>query len=341
MGGLTFSKTRKYPKLLDNIEKLSPHRLSHHYVKNLQQQHQQQATMEVIDLDDIEETIIFCPRSSMEYCNVGVGYGNGSLAPKKQEIVTFPRNLEGQQGRPDPDGRFATDVLVLKQSTSTGSMTDVDEFEEDCKWAQFNAFEARRKSIISMRRRAVAFCLVVTILVTATILYVRRQSPEPPMYDSPSFSWIRHSERYQNVEIFLVDNYISSHTDFENHTSAQFLAAQWLAHEDKMSLTIPEESFEKHGRTFIERYAMTVIYFSLGGPKWLQQANFLSETHVTTWQEREQPPKHTILSSGEEDSAIIGVRGCRSDYDDTLYPCTLSLREYNNKIHSFRPDSAF
>jgi hypothetical protein len=292
--------------------------------------------MDTIDNND-EETITFSQLPSVEEYKTNVGYRSASSATTSRPTIKMPLNLLWKEDRPDPDGLVAADVLTLYPSTSIGSAAEI---EVNFGWDHSPAFRKSTMFIASTRRRVVVLILSLTLIVVFTIMVVGKRKPNTVIDDSSAFSWIRHSERYQSVERFLVENTISKQVDFQNNTSPQFLAAQWLSHEDKIQLSIPDTVSEKHGATFIERYAMTVVYFGLGGPNWMRQANFLSENHVTTWHEREQPKRKTIMNSDEtDDTSIIGVQGCRSDEDDTLYPCSLSLRTYSTRfewIHHFQ-----
>jgi hypothetical protein len=279
--------------------------------------------MDTIDIND-EETIIFSQLPSVEEYKTNVGYRSGASATTSRPTIKMPLNHLRKQDHPDPDGLFAADVLTLKPSTSIGSSSYDDEFQEDFGWHHSPAFG--KSPIFIAATRVVLLIFSLTVVAVVTIVVVGKRNPKTVIDDSSAFSWIRHSERYQSVESFLVENTISKQVDFQNNSSPPFLAAQWLAHEDKMQLSIPDTMSEKHGVTFIERYAMTVVYFGLGGPKWMLQANFLSENHVTTWHEREEPKRKRIMNSDGTDTYIIGVQGCRSDEDDTLYPCSLSLR---------------
>eukprot|EP00980_Cylindrotheca_fusiformis_P007314 scaffold1525_cov142-Cylindrotheca_fusiformis.AAC.114 len=295
--------------------------------------------MQTIEAVDSQEEIVFFTSSSSEEMGesgTAVGVSSSLLSPD-HPVSTV--SLNRQQDRPDPEGLVAADVLVLKPSTSTGSATDFDGFEEDLVWAQFNAFEQRRKSMASKRMRAFVLCLSFVVLIVAALTIMGaedKNSSEFVAYDSPKFSWIRHSQRYESIKAFLVEAAISKDADFHTYDSPQFLAAQWLANGDGMKLAIPTERAGTHGTTFVERYAMAVFYFSLGGPEWKRQAKFLSDTHITTWQEQVDPP----TDSHGQASFNIGVRGCKSDVDNTLYPCALSLRELDasNNLVGTIPD---
>lgn len=93
---------------------------------------------------------------------------------------------------------------------------------------------------------------------------------------------------------FLVNRGVASRYDLETAGSYAHQAAMWIAHEDELKLAIPMTSERTKSadpspltteETFIMRFVMAHIYYALGGPKWSNQANFLSGKHVCEWTE--------------------------------------------------------
>lgn len=108
--------------------------------------------------------------------------------------------------------------------------------------------------------------------------------------------------------------------------SPPYLALQWLAHGDGLNIEIPTEPLLE----FDERYAMVVLYFSLDGPNWKQQLNFLSNTHICDWHEEVQ------IVNGVKDRGY-GLHRCKQTSTGDLYPFTLSLRT----LHIYISSSSF
>lgn len=84
-------------------------------------------------------------------------------------------------------------------------------------------------------------------------------------------------DRLQDVKDFLSS--FSSRTDLDTNGSPQFLAAQWIAVDDKQQLPVPA-STTQDAIQFVQRYVMAVFYYSLDGANWdyASQSRFLSST---------------------------------------------------------------
>lgn len=71
-------------------------------------------------------------------------------------------------------------------------------------------------------------------------------------------------------------------TTFDDTTSPQYRAAEWMAEEDQL-IASPSDDLSR----FAKRYAMVVFYYATGGEtSWSRQANFLSPSlDICRWQE--------------------------------------------------------
>jgi hypothetical protein len=56
---------------------------------------------------------------------------------------------------------------------------------------------------------------------------------------------------------------------------------------------------------FVERYSLAVFYYSLGGPEWTYQYNFLRPTHHCDWSQDFFTSSGTILRLGVNDCQNI------------------------------------
>ena len=90
-------------------------------------------------------------------------------------------------------------------------------------------------------------------------------------------------ERFEQVKIFLTSSAITSSTDLQNTVSPQYQAAAWISNDDERELDIPEAINEEDSYKFVQRYVMAVLYYALGGSKWLRQVGFLSGEDVCDW----------------------------------------------------------
>jgi hypothetical protein len=131
------------------------------------------------------------------------------------------------------------------------------------------------------------------------------------------FTEEKRASRKDEVVYFLLDNRISVLGDLETPGSPQNKAAAWIADQDKLRVPI------SMGRSFLDRYAMAVLFFALGGDEsWPDNLNFLSHAHVCQWMKEYETPLGSDLTAG--------VHGCRK-IDGELVPVGIALGKYNNK----------
>jgi hypothetical protein len=158
--------------------------------------------------------------------------------------------------------------------------------------------------------------LTAIIVVVATIVTTQEDLlSASSSINYTNYPWLEggESERYQEMRRYVTTVRGLSRLDVFEETpiyySPQYLALQWLAHGDELNMEIPTEPLLE----FDERYAMVVLYFSLDGPNWKQQLNFLSNTHICSWHD----------SLGDRG---YGLHRCKQTSASDLYPFTFSLR---------------
>jgi len=106
---------------------------------------------------------------------------------------------------------------------------------------------------------------------------VRSDKPEPPVT-------IDTSSRMSQISHFLVDRSISTHESLKAKSSPQYKAAHWLATVDTEALPIPSPSeTSTHSDRLIQRYLLSLLYYSMGGDEWTNSLKFLSENHECGW----------------------------------------------------------
>jgi hypothetical protein len=113
------------------------------------------------------------------------------------------------------------------------------------------------------------------------------------------------ASRLHEVQIYLARNGVSSLLDLETPSKPQYLAAEWLADRDKMSLAIPNTT--STAASFKQRYVVALLYFAFQGKGWTHQVNFLSRESECTW--------FNIVRNGETVDLVkmIGVT-CSADF---------------------------
>jgi hypothetical protein len=224
------------------------------------------------------------------------------------------RNSNSMSSRPDPIG---IDSLSLASNTAPDEDEDEDEDEHEIHSKYGNA----PSKGYTWKYLLCAFGSLAAIITMAVIIAKNNNKN-----DDTAEEWHRYSKHYQGIIDFLTRNNLSNLKGFQDTSSPQYLAAQWLAHGDKANLAVPISFASSHANTFIERYALAVVYYSLGGPQWTHQLNFLSEDHVCTWYEDFDVVNDEFdLFSG--DFISLGIHGCKRVNDD-LVPFSIFLRKY-------------
>lgn len=131
-------------------------------------------------------------------------------------------------------------------------------------------------------------------------------------YDDFSGS-VPDADRLDRAIAFL--SQVSDPSEFNDLYTPRRRAARWMAEEDPMQMTIPQSVSE--GKEFVERYVAALIYFTMNGPLWDVQLDFLSEKHICEWQA-------TYPAGDGGASRKVGI-GCDEDFLVTDF----HLRKYS------------
>jgi hypothetical protein len=168
-------------------------------------------------------------------------------------------------------------------------------------------------------------CAIASFFVLVTVILVLTITPDDEVLDF--FHFLKgDTEDYLDVLDYVTRVRGISHLDrFDNTSSAQYLAAQWMAHGDPMQISVSDFGDDTNP-DFDMRYVLAVLYFELDGRQWVHQLNFLSGNHICTWFE-----EFRIISAGDDDFekdniVMFGIHGCKKGDLDILYPHTLYLR---------------
>eukprot|EP00339_Tiarina_fusa_P022327 CAMPEP_0116997870 /NCGR_PEP_ID=MMETSP0472-20121206/1148_1 /TAXON_ID=693140 ORGANISM="Tiarina fusus, Strain LIS" /NCGR_SAMPLE_ID=MMETSP0472 /ASSEMBLY_ACC=CAM_ASM_000603 /LENGTH=658 /DNA_ID=CAMNT_0004696867 /DNA_START=84 /DNA_END=2061 /DNA_ORIENTATION=- len=219
--------------------------------------------------------------------------------------------------RPDPSG---LDSLSLVSNTVPDE--DEEEHEIGSKYGSAPSKGYAWKYLL---------CTVGTLVIIVTMAVIIAKKTGN---DEGVTTGTRNSEKFQDTVDFLSRSGVSEASLFDDEDSAQYHAAQWLAHKDVAKLEVPGRFNSARANTFIERYALATVYYALGGPKWTHQLNFLSEEHVCTWYEDFNVVNDEFnLFSG--DFITLGIHGCKHVNED-LVPYSLFLP--NNNLVGSLPD---
>jgi hypothetical protein len=123
-------------------------------------------------------------------------------------------------------------------------------------------------------------CLVILILVLAVVV---AQSETQDVYRNQQHhgghGMATLAPGTFEPRVDFVREFLSSFSDAHKimqEGSPQFKASRWIADEDTFHLPTSDASF-------VERYALAVIYFAMDGPKWPTNLGFLSPKRTCDW----------------------------------------------------------
>lgn len=167
----------------------------------------------------------------------------------------------------------------------------------------------------------IAFCIIVVALCVGIPISLKKRGDS---VSNAKYPWIKSSKRYNSIEKYLLEHAVSTSDDLHDSTSPQFYAAQWMAHGDVQSLSVPKSTDKEH-YTFVERYALVVFYFTTGGDDWSYGLKFLTGEHVCTWYQEFEVVRDDY-NLFDSDIISMGVNGCKW-VDDELVPYSIFIRK--------------
>ncbi|KAL9189830.1 hypothetical protein ACHAXT_009505 [Thalassiosira profunda] len=187
-----------------------------------------------------------------------------------------------------------------------------DDDAERNRGRQITSAQAREERRAARRYRyTIAIIVLLTLVVSAIVAAIRFGSPRlstgqqqsgEGALDLSAGNGLREKENEERLEQtlqYLVNFRVSHWTTldyqyrgnvFERGTgySPQYRAAVWIARRDLRRLAIPSaEEHSKEEYPFLQRYALTVLFFSLGGlDGWTWRVDFLQGFHECDWHDK-------------------------------------------------------
>lgn len=133
-------------------------------------------------------------------------------------------------------------------------------------------------------------CLVSTVVIVLLAIIIgvsvgvtnKNKSSGAPVTQS-SLSDEEQRERLAAVANFLIDEGISFEEAVTTVGSPQNRAASFMAIDDEAMMDIPKSRGMSDAFRFIERYALAVYYYALGGDTWDFKMNFLTPDDTCLW----------------------------------------------------------
>jgi len=222
--------------------------------------------------------------------------------------------------KPDPDGH---DGIFLMGGVPNFVIDDVEEgdeiiqedYHEIPRLGKYKTSQAR----LPWSKNVWKFCCLMSFFVLVAVVFgLILTNPEE---EKAFWRFVQgDTDGYRAVKIYVSE--IAKLTDptiFNGKESPQYFAAQWLAHGDGLAMEVPMTPDSQYS----QRYAMAVLYFSLNGPEWNHQYNFLSSDHICAWYQEFE----IVAAEGEDldqEFKIYGIHECNSE-DGELVPHALYL----------------
>ena len=159
-----------------------------------------------------------------------------------------------------------------------GPPTEDDAARAQEQWPeQHKAKHLLRRQLIRRLRRLLAAVLLVCATFSLTWLTLNNRTHIAHNYDKAN------NNHLDDAIEFLSLARVSNIHAFQNETSPQQLAIEWLMLEDGLR-PVPRSFLGNEALLFVQRYSMAVLFFSAGGPdSWKHRWGFLSASHECEW----------------------------------------------------------
>lgn len=275
--------------------------------------------------DDPEQSITFVPENNTHKVSV---FDEAQYTPdlstlenqeSRNDDNDFTREADGYGDRTDNHGILSSNKNNRKKRKKR--KTKISEEEAEIERREYDKM-LEREDRHWVYCFAFGVCLIIIALVVGVPIGLKRRNSSSS--DGP-YPWIKSSKRFNDILDYLLEFAVSTADDLHDTSSAQYYAAQWMAHGDAQSLPVPKKSTFKDHTTFVERYALTVFYFSTGGDYWSFDLKFLSGEHICTWNQEFKVIRDDY-DLFDSDYITMGVHGCKW-VDDELVPYSIFIRK--------------
>jgi hypothetical protein len=114
--------------------------------------------------------------------------------------------------------------------------------------------------------------------------------------------------RKLDIEKYLLKHKVSTEGDFEDPTSPQSHALNFMAINDKKSMQVPSGDLQTNeGYKFITRYIMALFYYAMNGSRWNYDLLFLTEHDTCEWYELfSQPIGQVGVLCNKDTHVLVG-----------------------------------
>jgi hypothetical protein len=179
-------------------------------------------------------------------------------------------NMKGSEKQQDAENQLAKKDCDQDCDMKSMQSGDHPKASGDFQWLAAGAI------IFLLTGAAGVFLLSLFVTPQERGVYV--PSPSPTVHQDSDLQTA--SARLESLRD--VAGSLSGFHTLDDPSSPQFLALEWLAKKDGAQLNIPDSRY----RTLVERYVISLLYFSTQGAAWSEQHSFLSRHSVCDWNDQ-------------------------------------------------------
>lgn len=133
----------------------------------------------------------------------------------------------------------------------------------------------RQKKLAMIAIGIGAVCIIIGV-IGLSVGFVKNKNASVGNFSGSDFS------RVSDVRLWLLENGITEEIKLNDSSSPQAKAMEWIADGDGFKVNLPRNV---NDFDFIQRYALAVFYFTLGGEQWTRKNDyhFLSALATCAW----------------------------------------------------------
>jgi len=126
----------------------------------------------------------------------------------------------------------------------------------------------------------IVIAIILLIILPSTLIPQRRNRRQ-----DVTTNWMDDHTNYlqATIEQILIQNSISNPATFNDTSSPQYQALDWMANSGDGADMILSESIQGATPYIIQRYILAVLYYSTTGVGWNKQYDFLTNTNECEW----------------------------------------------------------
>eukprot|EP00984_Skeletonema_dohrnii_P024814 scaffold13965_cov72-Skeletonema_dohrnii-CCMP3373.AAC.3 len=129
----------------------------------------------------------------------------------------------------------------------------------------------------------IVIAIILLVVLPSALIPQRRNKQLQD--DDDTTNWMDdYTDNLQaTIEQILIQNSISNPSTFNDTSSPQYQALDWMANSGDGADAIQSESIQEATPYIIQRYILAVLYYSTTGAGWRNQFDFLTNTNECEW----------------------------------------------------------